>query len=549
MNIVTAKEMRSADEATFRELGVPSRAVMEGAGREVSAFILEALPEEATQGVLFVAGSGNNGGDAFVAARALFSMDLPVHVVLLKPIAELSGEARSAADAYVNAGGAVSEFESIEALLSLALRSGVLVDGIFGTGMRPPATGRSATLIDAVNRVAESAGLPIVAIDIPSGLSSDTGDVSGAAIRASHTLALQCLKVGHVTYPAADLCGSICVADIGIRMDIAGVPEITRELLTADRASAIARNLESVRSDAHKGTRGHVAVIGGSDGKLGAPKLTGSAALNAGAGLVTLVLPESLSRMLAPQLCELMAAPLADKGGQITAEGLKQLDAVLAGKRAVVLGPGLGQSPGAKQLVENTFRYCTEREIPVVIDADALNLIALHPELKKALPPQSVLTPHPGEMARLIGSTTDVIQSFRLSSAIRAAQELSSVVVLKGARTVIATPEGRTIINPAATSALGTGGSGDALGGIIGALIAQGAGVLDAALLGVFAHGAAGELLERRRGGMFGIVATDIIAAAAEVLNALQRQSVLSSNAVVKRVLPMSLGFIDSPDT
>jgi NAD(P)H-hydrate epimerase len=527
VKILNAEEMRSADAATFSTFGIPSRAVMESAGREVAAFLLERYAERLSDGVVIITGSGNNGGDGYVAGRALTNIGLRVKIAALKPPAQLSGDAADAAQAYIRSGGDVVEISSAEQLSALFEndRAAVVVDAIFGTGIRGALSGLPAAVVSTVNERAEKGRFSVVSVDLPSGLSSDSGEVAGAMIRASETLALQCLKVGHVIFPAAEYCGEVFVADIGIGAQLPQIRDIRRELLTESRIQQILRTLPSLQSSAHKGSRGHVLVIGGSRGKLGAPKLSGQAALHAGAGLATLLVPSQTVETLSTQLLELMCESLPEHDSPQQAQPQQssggQLTRLLAGKDAVVIGPGLGQQPETVTFLRTVLAEVRQRQLPCVLDADGLNIVAAHPELQSLLSEQVILTPHPGEMARLAGMETAAVQRDRLGCALQMSKRLNCLLVLKGARTVIVAPDGSLWVNPAATSVLATGGSGDALSGILGALLAQGCSARDAACCGVFLHGAAGELLEQTRQGVFGVLAGDILTTVPQVMNTL----------------------------
>ncbi len=399
-------------------------------------------------------------------------------------------------------------------------RAGCVVDALFGTGLTGEMTGLPAEAITLVN----ASGLPTVALDIPSGLDSDRGVALGVAIEAELTIAFAAPKIGTIVYPGARYTGELVVVDIGIRDDvIAAVAPMTEAILVAD-AGALVRPRDP---ESHKGTNGHVVVIAGGRGKTGAVVLASRAAARVGAGLVTAGVPASEQESVATRLLEEMTAPLPDDGAgtfaftsrddrgaragaaQPSTAGADAYAALLDGKRALVTGPGMGVSPATEQLVA---WIVTHASLPAVIDADALNCLA-------ARPPQGawgtqerprILTPHPGEMARLMGVDGAAVQADRVGMARRLAAERGVIVVLKGARTVIAEPDGHVAINCSGNPGLGSGGTGDVLAGMLGGLLAQGYPAADAARLGVFLHGYAADRVAARRG-MVGLLASDVI--------------------------------------
>lgn len=524
MKVLTAGEMRACDEATFRELGVSSEAVMESAGRAVAEYAVRAF--DLSKGVVVVAGGGKNGGDGYVIARALANLGIRATVFALKEISDLPTDARSHAESWVKSGGALhslsEEFLNAAACEETMRSSSLLVDAIYGTGFRDDLKDLPLKIVTLMNAVQSGDGVPILAVDIPSGVHSDTGTVGGPAVRATATVALQFLKPGHVLFPGAEYSGDLVVADIGVWTGNASLNAVRRELMTPEASAEILRRSLPAGKEDHKGNRGHVLVIGGSTGHYGAPLLSGRSALRTGSGLVTLALPKPIADHLTPHLNELMALAVGRDEESIDIEPLARFftERLKGGKSAVVLGPGLGQSKRAEQTIEQALRLAKESGVPIVVDADGLNVLAKRRDLRRFLSPSSVLTPHPGEMARLVGLSTQEIQRHRLKMAATLAQELSSVLVLKGARTIIAGPGGEVSINPAASPSLGTAGSGDVLAGVIASLLGQSFPALDAARLGVFLHGAAADLVSesekehRPASGTLGpipIVASDLI--------------------------------------
>ncbi len=524
MKILTAAQMRAADEATFARLGVVSRAVMESAGRHAADLIERAYSEALLEPVLVLAGAGNNGGDGYVAARALANLGIDVNVYALRAIDELKGDALSAARAFLASGGVVIEHTAADAAAQeqhlRAQHWGLVIDAILGTGISGEVKGAAAYGISLLNSLAAEQQIPVIGIDVPSGVDTDTGALCGSAVRCSDTVALQCLKPAHLLFPGAEFCGRVFLADIGIGSSLPEVRDVNRELATAQFTATQLSKSRAFSPSAHKGSRGHVVVLGGSRGKYGAPQLSGHAALRAGAGLATLLLPESAANGIAPSLKELMCEPLPEADGDFSEAAGESLGQLLEGKDALVVGPGIAEREGSEALLRAAFDAVSKAAIPAVIDAGALNLLAEHRQLEKAIPARSVLTPHPGEMARLLGISIPDVQKDRFAAAEAYAQQVGAIVVLKGARTVVAQPNGTSILAPSATSVLGTAGSGDSLAGIIAALLSQGLEPFAAAAAGVYVHGVAGEYLERSQSGVYGAIATDIADTVPKVMNA-----------------------------
>ncbi len=504
MIVATAAEMRRMDALAI-ESGIASAVLMERAGAGAAEAILGRFPHVRKTGVVVLAGKGNNGGDGFVVARLLKRRRVRCEVILAARIDDVRDPARAKLRAWQRAGGKTTTIaaQDLGPLQRALARAGCVVDALFGTGLTGEITGLPAEAIVLVN----ASGLPTVALDIPSGLDSDRGVPLGVAIEAELTVAFAAPKIGTVIYPGARYAGELVVVDIGIPDDaIAAVAPRTEAILAPDAAALLRpRDPES-----HKGTNGHVAVIAGGRGKTGAVVLASRAAARAGAGLVTAGVPASEQEGVAARLLEEMTAPLPDDGEGVFAFPVPDAyAALLEGKRAVVTGPGIGVSPACERLVAWLVAHAP---LAVVIDADALNCLA-------AAPPDGawgtrerprVLTPHPGEMARLTGLDGSAVQADRVGIARRLAAERGVVVVLKGARTIIAEPDGRVAINCSGNPGLGSGGTGDVLAGILGGLLAQGYPAPDAARLGVFLHGYAADRVAARRG-IVGLLASDVI--------------------------------------
>ncbi|HXK28364.1 MAG TPA: NAD(P)H-hydrate dehydratase [Candidatus Binatia bacterium] len=503
MLVVTAAQMREMDRLTIQEYGVPSLDLMERAGEGIAKAIIERFSKAARKGVLIVAGKGNNGGDGFVVARLLKRKRIPCEVALLARRDELTPDAAHNLSAFLKRRGKVVEIgvNGLEQLGRRMSKNGLLVDAILGTGVKSEVRGLYAEAITLMN----ASGLPIVAVDISSGLDTDRGVPLGVSIQAEMTVALGYPKLGEVIYPGLSYVGELAVSDIGI--DSRAVEKVAPKTEFLDRETI--RWLVPRRDpDTHKGTYGHLLVMAGSRGKTGAAILACRAAMRMGAGLVTLAAPRSLNDIFASSLVEVMTEPL---GGKKT-EDLETLSdeewrRLLERKDALLLGPGIGVNDATRSAMRWLLRNL---ELPWVIDADGLSNLALEIDrLRNAqLPP--ILTPHPGEMARLIGRDTAAVNKDRVGAAQFFAVEHRCHVVLKGARTVIATAEGRVFINPTGNPGMASGGMGDVLAGMLAALLGQGYSPEDAMKLGVYLHGFVGDQVAEAKGPI-GLIASDII--------------------------------------
>jgi hydroxyethylthiazole kinase-like uncharacterized protein yjeF len=503
MFAVTSAEMRQLDRLTIEKYGVPSLTLMEHAGERVVDAIVKRFPRPVKQGVLVIVGKGNNGGDGLVIARLLRRRKVACEVVCLAPRGELSPDAKANLKRYLAKRGVFTEVSPGQLdLIEDKLRGKtILVDALLGTGLRHPVAGFYGEVIDVMN----ASGLPIVAVDVPSGLDSDRGQPLGATVKANLTVTFGLPKIGQLTYPGVSYVGELVVADIGIRPEAVAEVGPRVELLAAeDLRSVVPRRA----ADAHKGDHGHILVMAGSRGKTGAALLACRAAMRVGAGLVTLAAPRALNDILAGALLESMTEAL----GEADAEALGPLSDAdwvrLLGRKDVVLfGPGIGVHSGAQRALEWLL---ANLDLPWLIDADGLNNLAENTSRLRDAKVHPVLTPHPGEMGRLTGMDAAAVNRDRVGIARQFSQEYQCYLALKGARTVMATPEGRVFINPTGNPGMATAGMGDVLSGIIAGLMAQRLSPEDAMRLGVFLHGWVGDRVARSRG-MVGLIASDII--------------------------------------
>ena len=467
---------------------------MEQAGRQVAALLRALHGDRLTERrVLLLCGPGNNGGDALVVARLLADRGVACRTLLFARPGGLRGSAALAHASATRLGVRVEPVRSPAAwrrVRSALSRCDMVVDGLLGTGLSRPVTGLFADVIEAVNR----SGREVIAVDIPSGLRGDTPTIPGPAIRARHTVTFARPKVPHLLAPASGLCGTVHVADIGIPE--AAVAAERPALSLADPA-VLRRALPRRRREAHKGDFGHVLVVAGSRGKGGAARLAALAALTAGCGLVTAAVPRSLAGSFVRGEMEVMTEGLDETDeGTISDAALPRLKRLLVGKRAVAVGPGLTTHPATRKLVLGLIAAV---RVPLVLDADGLNAFPRAGGLRagrRAL----VLTPHPGEMGRLLGLDTRAVQADRLGAVRRLARRTRGHVVLKGFRSLVASPDGRVSVNPTGNPGMATAGSGDVLTGLLAGLLAQGGTAGEMARLGVYLHGFAGDLASERKG-------------------------------------------------
>ena len=510
--LVTSEEMRELDRHAIGTVGIPAVVLMENAGRavaeEIAAWMRRRGFERAQKPWLILVGKGNNGGDGLVAARHLRAMGIGAELMYAVPPERLAGEAALQRDIAAKLGFAASVYAPGQVAWG---RFAGIVDALLGTGTGGAPREPYASLI----REANESGLPIIAVDIPSGLDADTGAVRDPCIRADLTVTLAFCKIGLAQYPGAAYAGEVIVRDIGIPEEAARRHPV-RTFLAGPRLFAERFGLEvppKREADSHKGTYGHVLIVAGSRRFSGAGLLAARAALRGGAGLVTWALPERLEGAVIGKAPEVMLAGVRDGGaGDWSQTDPEQLLRLAEDKDALVAGPGMDRFAGGAAWLQ---RLWSEARCPLVLDADALNMIAEAgglagwPKREGA----AILTPHPGEMARLASLPTREVQANRVGLAREYAMRHGVILVLKGARTVTATPAGDVFVNTTGNPGMATGGSGDALAGVIAALLAQGLAAEAAAALGVWLHGAAGDRAAAARPTPASLIAGDIIEA------------------------------------
>jgi len=491
MNMVSVEQMRELDRQTIEEYGVPGEILMDRAGYGVARAV-ESLAQLSGFGdtpVLLLAGRGNNGGDAFVAARYLAEWGLPVGVWMTGERKAVRGDARAHLNRLLEAGIAVGELltrDECDELAAGAGDYGVVVDGVLGTGTRGPARGVAAGAILCINDLGCDG--PVVSIDVPSGLNADTGEPFGDTVRADLTVTMGFPKRGLAQPAALDFAGVVDVVDIGIPHELAERVTADEELITAgDLQPLLPRRARAT----HKGSYGRVLLIGGAPGFAGAIGLAAGAALRSGAGLVTVLAPEPVAATVAGMAPEAMVHPVdATSEGSLSESSLFRWEEKLSGYDAVLVGPGMTRHASTCRIVERLLATVTG---PLVVDADALNVMENNAAGFRETKAGVVLTPHPGEAGRLLGVGAGDVQTDRRRTARELAAASGATVLLKGAGTVIA-EEGRALsVNLTGNPGMATAGAGDVLGGLLAGLAAQGPAPYDAARLAAFLHGCAGD--------------------------------------------------------
>ena len=504
MNIVTATQMQALDRRTILEARVPSLTLMERAGSGAADVIESLFAPAAGKRVTIVCGKGNNGGDGLVVARLLRRRRAIVKVLLMDSASALSRDAAAMYRRWLRVGGtpATTPFRSTDQAEALFASSDFLIDALLGTGLSSEVTGVFGDAIRLMNQ----ADRPIVAIDMPSGIHADDGRVLGRAVRATATVTFGLPKAGLYLGAGIDHAGEIHVVDIGI--PAAYVNELDCRTLLMTKAFVRAA-LPPRPASSHKGTYGHAGILAASVGKTGAAALAAKAALRTGAGLVTVGVPASVNDVLEAKLLEAMTVPLPEtKARTLGRAGLDRVIAFMQARTAIAVGPGLSTHPETVELVQALMKHLDR---PCVLDADALNALASRAALLTQCKIPPILTPHPGEMARLeVDATSQSVNADRLGTARRFARERGVFLVLKGARTVVARPDGLVMVCPTGNPGMATAGTGDVLTGMVVGLLAQGVPSWEAACAATFLHGTAGDLAARRLG-FAGMIAGDLL--------------------------------------
>jgi hydroxyethylthiazole kinase-like uncharacterized protein yjeF len=524
MKVLTAEQMREADRLTTERYGIPSLQLMENAGAAVADYLSDTFPHLSAPGILVLCGKGNNGGDGLVAARRLRERNVTPRVFLFAQPTAVRGDAAVYLQRWQESRGdlgIVTSMAEWSTAREVLLETDLIVDALLGTGVKGPVEGLLASVIDDVNawrgqkKVGSRGGIRrvVIAVDMPSGLPSEAEDFGGPVIRADATVSFTAPKVGQLLSSRADCVGKLVVREIGT----------PRELLDDDASLRLHwlepgefRCLPLVRKpDAHKGSFGHALIVAGSVGKSGAAVLGGRAALRVGAGLATVATPVEVLPIVAAGMPEIMTAPLVStEDGTASLRNLDhdRLGSVAEGKSVIAMGPGLSTNQETQHFVRAVLQKST---LPVILDADGLNAFVGHTEeLRTRKPELLALTPHPGEMARLLDTKTSEVQARRLEIALQTAAQWHAFVILKGFHTVLATPDGQAYVNTTGNPGMATGGTGDVLTGMLAGLTAEfGTKNWERVLgLGVHLHGLAGDEAAERVGEA-PLVASDLIEA------------------------------------
>jgi len=515
LKIVTASEMQEIDRKSIEEYGISGAILMERAGLAVASKINE-LFSDIVHRVLCVVlcGGGNNGGDGLVIARLLHNQGRDVRVFLTVKPEDLKGDAKINYNAAIKFGVPIRPIkEFLTPPSSFFPCPCLIVDALLGTGLNKEVR---SPLFETITKVNEMS-YPVISVDIPSGISSDTGQIMGCAIKAQHTVTFGLPKRGHLLYPGAEYTGKLYVEDIGFAQALLKSEKIKVNLIGRDDAVEL---MPPRPSYSHKGTYGHVLLVAGSRGKTGAAFMSAKACLRSGAGLVTIGIPETLMNIFQSRVTEEMTLLLPDRGdGTLSYSSADTILEFLDRKAGVLaIGPGISVSNDTSKLM---LSLITNSKAPMIIDADGINAIAGRTDVLKTAKAPIILTPHPGEMARLMSSQQ--IEKDRINTAVSFAKKTKTYVVLKGVPTIVAMPEGEAFINPTGNPGMATAGTGDVLTGMISAFLAQGLTPLNASILGVYMHGLIGDIVAQKKG-RHSLIASDIINAIPSVFRRIRPQ-------------------------
>ncbi|MFY9175793.1 MAG: NAD(P)H-hydrate dehydratase [Caldicoprobacterales bacterium] len=505
MYVTTPDEMRRIDNRAIEEFGIPGAVLMENAAIRTVNVIEEKYPALFDGGrVIILAGCGNNGGDGLAIGRHLMLKGAKVQAFLFFAEEKFTGNARLNLDIYKRLGGhieLVTHEEDIKTLKGSIYQADLIVDSIFGTGITRDIDSLIYKAVDMVNK----SPVPVVAVDIPSGINGKDGRIMGIAIKAQHTVSFGYPKRGHILYPGREYTGRLHVVPISLPQDSSQAVGV--KTFTLDDKE-MAQNLMERPRQGHKGTFGKVGVIAGSLGMAGAACLTSMAALKGGSGLVTLGCPASLVPIFQSKMTEVMCYPLEDgQKGYLTLDAITGIRDFLKDKDVLAIGPGLGSKCDGLEIIRYILR---EFDISIIMDADALNHISRDKRLLSDYKGSIVITPHPGEMARLTGKSIQEIVASPIETATEFARDMGIIVLLKGAVSIVAHPEGNIYLNSSGNAGMGTGGSGDVLTGLIASMVAQGYSPYDAAVYGCYIHGRAGDYA-REKWGETGMIAGNLL--------------------------------------
>ncbi|GAB4432886.1 MAG: NAD(P)H-hydrate dehydratase [bacterium] len=483
MKVVTSAEMKEIEKRAG-EMGISPILLMENAAIAVTSYILQVCGDIRNKTFAVLCGPGNNGGDGFAVARHLYNKGAVVKVLFFVGKGKLTEETLANYDIVKKMGISLVEVEELSSeVKNIIIHSNFVVDAIFGTGLSRKVSGIFADTISFLNKQKKT----VFAVDIPSGINADTGEVMGEAVFAAHTVALGCYKFGHLLFPGRAYCGNVYQADISLPLFL--VEKTAKcEKVEEEKVKTLLRKR---KANSHKGQYGHLVLVGGSPGKTGAIVMASKAAMRAGSGLATIVCPHSLNSCIENATLEVMTFPAGDINGYLSFAAVELVKQFLSEKDAVVIGPGLS----ANEITEEFFvSLMNGLAVPLVIDADGINLLAKSISVLKNVASSVVLTPHIGEMARLINESRENVIKNSVAIARDFAVKEGVFLVLKSATTVFATPEGEVFISTYGSAGMATAGTGDLLAGLLGGFLAQGYDTKSAVLLGLVLHGVSGQL-------------------------------------------------------
>jgi NAD(P)H-hydrate epimerase len=518
VKIALEKDIRKIDQTASEKYQIPSIVLMENSGLALAEEVQKHI-QSPMQRIVIVVGMGNNGGDGMVCARHLFNQGYEVVVFLVGNTKKLSEDANlnyemlKPLDIRMEA---INEINGVKKMGKMIRSGDVVVDCLFGIGLQRDVEGVYEFVIDEIN---QSQGY-IIACDIPSGINASDGSIMKTAVHADKTVAICLPKVGNIMFPGADYNGTLVVKRIGLSDKLIGEMGIMYQTISEND---VRRIIPKRQMNSHKGTYGKASLIAGSFGMTGAAILAAKASLRSGIGLLKLVIPESLHTIITTSVPEVVTVPLMETRRGVF--GINQVEKLIQnceGSDVVAIGPGCGQSA---EMIEVIRQLITQVDKPLVIDADGLNTLAKNTELLANRVNEIVITPHPGEMSRLTGMTTEEINKNPIQTATAFAVKWQIVVVLKGARTVVALPDGSAYVNLGGNPGMATAGSGDVLTGIITSLVAQGMRIADAAIAGVFLHGYSGDIMASQKG-EYGLIAGDLIEGITQAFKALLKPTV-----------------------
>lgn len=504
MKVVTSEQMSMIDRISIDTLGIPGIVLMENAAVKVVEEIGRMLGGTAGKNIVVLAGKGNNGGDALAVARHLYNRGADTSVYILSEKEEIKGDAAINLNILEKIGLKSKVLRDTMQLKTLKMElaaADLVVDGIFGTGIKAEITGLNVEVIRTMNESSKT----IISIDIPSGVNGGNGKIMGTCIKANRTVTFGLPKIGLVIHPGCEYTGELAIADIGFPAKAVEQLDIKTHIINEEIVKAI---MPSRRDNSNKGDYGRILILSGSPGMTGSGCLTANSALRSGAGLVYLGVPKTLMPSYAAGTIESITIPLEDCGlGYLSKNSIEQIEEQIKAKNVIAIGPGLSNKEDIFDIVEYVIN---KSDVPLILDADALNSISRDISILGNLKVDTVITPHPGEMARLAGITVEEVQNNRIEVAKDFARKWKVTTVLKGSKTVVANPDGTIYINTLGNPGMATAGAGDVLTGIIAALAGQGIKVSNAAVAGVYIHGLAGDIAACEKG-VHSLVAGDII--------------------------------------